>query len=136
MIVLDSSFFLASVLPNRRSGFVASLMRSRAGEFRGPSLLAFEVVSVLSLREQKGASTAAERATALAVFDSQQIDHDPPPDAPTLDRIAALAVRFQLTGYDAAFLELALRHGAELATLDTDLADAATAAGLTVHFTK
>ena len=39
--------------------------------------------------------------------------------------IPALAERFRLTTYDAAYLELALRMDAPLATLDQDLARAA-----------
>ena len=41
-----------------------------------------------------------------------------------------LARRYQLSAYDAAYLELALRTGLPLATLDADLAKAATSAGV------
>jgi predicted nucleic acid-binding protein len=45
-------------------------------------------------------------------------------------RLLALARRHGLTVYDAAYLELALREGLDLATLDTELADAARAEGM------
>lgn len=43
--------------------------------------------------------------------------------------IHRLAEQYRLTAYDAAYLELALRVGVPLATLDGDLRRAATAAG-------
>jgi predicted nucleic acid-binding protein len=47
---------------------------------------------------------------------------------------AELAAREKLTTYDAAYLELALRCGLQLATLDADLAAAAERHG--VRFTS
>ena len=41
-----------------------------------------------------------------------------------------LARRYKLSAYDASYLELALRTGSPLATLDTDLKKAAQAAGV------
>jgi hypothetical protein len=44
----------------------------------------------------------------------------------------ALGRRHQLTSYDAAYLELAMRHGAVLTTLDAKLHKAAVAEGVAV----
>ena len=44
--------------------------------------------------------------------------------------IADLARRYRLSAYDASYLELALRVGLPLATLDADLAKAARKAGV------
>jgi predicted nucleic acid-binding protein len=46
--------------------------------------------------------------------------------------LLSLALRFQLTSYDAAYLELALRLQLPIATRDDALADAAWAAGVGV----
>ncbi|MGA8760610.1 MAG: type II toxin-antitoxin system VapC family toxin [Stellaceae bacterium] len=43
-----------------------------------------------------------------------------------------LALDHRLTSYDAAYLELALRHGLPLATLDDELIRASKAAAVTV----
>jgi predicted nucleic acid-binding protein len=43
---------------------------------------------------------------------------------------ARIADRFRLTVYDAAYLELALRRGLPLATLDDELCTAAAALGV------
>jgi predicted nucleic acid-binding protein len=41
-----------------------------------------------------------------------------------------LAVKYRLTGYDPAHLELAIRRGLPLASLDDDLNEAAQGAGV------
>jgi predicted nucleic acid-binding protein len=45
------------------------------------------------------------------------------------DMVFALARKYGLTAYDAAYLELALRTGSPLATFDRQLADAVRLAG-------
>jgi predicted nucleic acid-binding protein len=48
----------------------------------------------------------------------------------TVESVLPLAVHHALSSYDAAYLELALRKGAALATLDAGLARAARDAGV------
>lgn len=52
--------------------------------------------------------------------------------ARALERAIDLAFMHRLSGYDAGYLELAIRRGMPLATLDTALARAARAEGVTV----
>ena len=49
-----------------------------------------------------------------------------------LDATLTLAFQHRLTFYDALYLELAVRHGLSLATLDGDLIRAARATGVDV----
>ena len=51
---------------------------------------------------------------------------------PPLASLAASAQRFELTAYDAAFVELALREAQPLATFDRKMRVAAAAAGVVV----
>jgi predicted nucleic acid-binding protein len=53
----------------------------------------------------------------------------------TANSVLALAETHGLSSYDAAYLELALRTGLPLATLDADLAHAARAAGVALVVT-
>src|SRR5947207_11889830 len=53
-------------------------------------------------------------------------------DAPDQATLMALTRQHRLTVYDAAYLELALREGVPLATLDSSLAAAARAEGVVV----
>ena len=52
--------------------------------------------------------------------------------APDETAVMTLARRHRLTVYDAAYLELALREGLPLATLDASLAEAARREGVAV----
>ena len=72
-------------------------------------------------------ATAREIVEQVALLPIR-IDASPPQPAALL----SLALRFQLTSYDAAYLELALRLQLPIATRDGDLAEAAWAAGVGV----
>jgi predicted nucleic acid-binding protein len=50
----------------------------------------------------------------------------------TFGQVFALAERYGLTVYDAAYLELAIREGIALATLDSDVRNAARSAGVSL----
>jgi predicted nucleic acid-binding protein len=50
----------------------------------------------------------------------------------TFGQIFACAEQYRLTVYDAAYLELAIREGIALATLDSELGNAARTAGVTL----
>jgi predicted nucleic acid-binding protein len=55
---------------------------------------------------------------------------DPQSDEGVFDRVFKLADQYSLTIYDAGYLELAIREGLPLATLDNDLRKAARASGV------
>lgn len=135
MIVLDSSVVIARLTPDRRADFVRALLEPKVGTFNAPQLLAFEVIHVLSRKYRQGDITGAELSRALEGFEDHLIELAPRPDAGALHRIAMLADAQKLSGYDASYLELALRLGAELATLDADLAEAGRRCGVAVHHT-
>lgn len=52
--------------------------------------------------------------------------------APGQRQVFELAMQYKLSSYDAAYLELAMRHGLPLATQDAQLKSAAALAGVTV----
>jgi predicted nucleic acid-binding protein len=58
------------------------------------------------------------------------IQVDRPPSLQPFDATLLLARAHNLTSYDASYLELAVRVGLPLATLDTRMRDAAIAAGV------
>jgi predicted nucleic acid-binding protein len=51
---------------------------------------------------------------------------------PNSHQLFELAMRYQLSSYDAAYLELAIRYALPLATQDVQLKQAAIAAGITL----
>ena len=92
-----------------------------------PTLWWFEVRNILVVNERRGRVDAAGTAEFLAELDRLPILMDRDPDSET---VVALARKHGLTAYDAAYLELARRLAAPLATLDQALVAAAQRDGI------
>jgi predicted nucleic acid-binding protein len=95
-----------------------------------PVLWLYEVVSVLA-KAQRTASITADKAHGfLEDIRSLDITVDDESFGHIFGEVYGLAVEHGLSGYDAAYLELAMRKGLPLATLDEDLQKAARTAGV------
>jgi predicted nucleic acid-binding protein len=92
-----------------------------------PTLWWFEVRNTLIRGERRGRITEAGANQFLRDLGAMPIAIDRDPVGADLMNIAR---RLRLTAYDAAYLELAVRLGATLATLDGHLAGAAKAMGV------
>jgi predicted nucleic acid-binding protein len=92
-----------------------------------PAVRWFEVRNLLVAGERHGRMNSAGTAEFLADLKRLSIRLDL---TPVSAAVLALARLHRLTVYDAAYLELALRVDAPLATLDKKLAAAADAAGV------
>lgn len=82
----------------------------------------FELRNILVVNERRGRIDAAGTASFLTDLDQLPIRIDRTPGSTA---IVTLARTHRLTVYDAAYLELARRHGLPLATLDNQLLAAA-----------
>ena len=133
MIVLDSSFLIAGLLPEPRTAFVRPVLTATVGVQHAPLLLLSEVTHVQSRRERRREISPHEANAALVNLHSQSIEYDASHDPATGLRTFSLARAHGLSGYDAEYLELAIRLGAELGTLDGELAAAGQRSGLMVH---
>jgi predicted nucleic acid-binding protein len=112
-------------LPNPR---VISVMDElRVSEALAPSLFFFEVRNALIVNEKRGRATRQGTADFLRDLARLPIRLAPLPDE---EALMTLAREQKLTVYDAAYLELALREGLPLATLDRALEKAAVAEGV------
>jgi predicted nucleic acid-binding protein len=95
-----------------------------------PVLWLYEVVSVLA-KAQRSASMTADKAHGfLEDIRSLDITVDDESFGHILTDVHRLTVEHGLSGYDAAYLELAIRRGLPLATLDEDLQKAARTTGV------
>jgi predicted nucleic acid-binding protein len=97
-----------------------------------PHLWYPEVVNALVMSERQGVSTPQDSGNFLADLDSLPISLDTIFGHSTRNETLALARKWQLTAYDATYLELAQRKGASLATFDRQLAQACRQAGIHV----
>jgi predicted nucleic acid-binding protein len=101
-----------------------ALERVRTDEARVPSLWWFEVRNTLIVNERRGRLTESDTGAFLRGLVRLRVTLD---RSPKEGDVLALARHRGLTVYDAAYLELARREGAPLATLDAALATAARA---------
>jgi predicted nucleic acid-binding protein len=95
-----------------------------------PATWSLEVSNVIARAEAKGLLLEAQSEAFLEMLSSAPIRADIATCAQALGSTLNLARRYRLSAYDASYLELALRSGYALATLDTDLAKAARNAGV------
>jgi predicted nucleic acid-binding protein len=92
-----------------------------------PALWRWEVSNVLLLAERRKRVTKAEVNSHLSLLGALPIEHDEVAVSQAWNATHALAQKHKLTSYDAAYLELAVRRGLPLASLDTELRAAAKA---------
>ena len=95
-----------------------------------PGLWHFEVANLLTQAERRRRVTEQACAALIDILNALPIDTDLDPPARALGPIRNLARAHNLTPYDAAYLDLAMRRMLPLATRDRDLQRAATAAGI------
>jgi predicted nucleic acid-binding protein len=131
--VLDSSVALAWVLPRQQTSRTAALLdQSTEHGALTTGLWPIEVSNVLLVYERRGQMTAAERVNAVGLFAGLDVEFDDQTQERAWGSTYDLALANKLTVYDAGYLELALRAGLPLATLDRDLCRAATKLGVPV----
>jgi predicted nucleic acid-binding protein len=95
-----------------------------------PSLWPLEVANALIVGERRSRITSADAARFLAILGTFPVVIDDETNSRAFSDIIHLARTYQLSAYDAAYLELAIRRGLPLACLDGKLKAAATAAGV------
>jgi predicted nucleic acid-binding protein len=127
-LVLDSSATLAWIYMEERSEAIASVFDQliAAGAWV-PSLWRLEIANVLEMGVRRGRMDAAFRDATLADLELLPIQTDPDTEKHAWRSTLRLAERHRLTIYDAAYLELAMRRGLPLASLDRELRAAAAA---------
>ena len=95
-----------------------------------PALWLYEVVNVVELAFRKGRIPKEKALAFLEALAGLPIEVENPSRTQVFESVRALAGEYQLTGYDAAYLELANRHKLPIASLDKALSRAAVAAGI------
>ncbi|MCC7461880.1 MAG: type II toxin-antitoxin system VapC family toxin [Gammaproteobacteria bacterium] len=134
--VLDASVSLTWLLddasPRHRSQAFSVLnrLRAEAGVAHVPVTWSLEIANVIARAEGKGLVAEAHSTAFLELLSALPIAVDADTAARSLTETLQLARRYRLSSYDASYLELAMRMGLPLATLDTELRRAAPKAGV------
>ncbi len=131
-VVFDCSVTLAWFLKDERSAFTDTAFELlETEECWVPFVWRLEFANALLFAERRKRLGREQRLEILenAAQLVLRVEHA----LPDIRSLSALAERRALTVYDACYLELALRSGFDLITLDRQLADAASAEGVPVH---
>jgi len=126
--VLDASTALAWCLPDERHPLAEHARRWAVGGFAlAPGIFWYELRNVLLVSERRERIEREDTRAALYALAHMDIQLDTNHDEPLL---LDLARSYRLGTYDAAYLEVAMRRGLPLASLDRRLSEAAAACGV------
>lgn len=135
--VLDNSVAMRWLLVSPKKtdqAYAESVLQSLSDtEAVVPHLWHLEAVNVLLTAEKSGELETGEVERFISQLESLPIQVDPLTSHQAFSRTLSLARAYKLSSYDAAYLELALREGLSLATLDKDLMKAARKADVALY---
>jgi predicted nucleic acid-binding protein len=133
-LVIDSSVAIAWCFPDEKDAYSQSVLDALASEPAFvPELWHLEVANTLIVGERRKRSTQAETVAWLGFLAELPIVVDDETKSHAFAETIHLARSHNLSAYDAAYVELALRRGLPLATLDDKLKAAAQAVGVTLY---
>jgi predicted nucleic acid-binding protein len=132
--VLDCSVALAWCFHDEQDPYADAIAaRFPAVDLIVPSLWHLEIANIFVVAERRGRATQADTQTWLGFLTSLAVTVDGETVTRAWADTLSLARAHNLTSYDAAYLELALRLGIPLATLDSQLKSAAQAVGVPLY---
>ena len=129
--VLDCSATISWFMPDKSSDFNFLDQVADEGAIV-PSLWSLEIGNVLLIAERKMRITLEQRQKALYILTELPIVIDTMTSIHAWLETMELAQRYNLTLYDASYLELSVRRSLPLATFDKSLKKAAELAGVCV----
>jgi predicted nucleic acid-binding protein len=129
--IIDCSITMAWCFTDERTAATALVRdRSERETALAPGLWYLEVTNVLSLAEKRGRITPALVAEFINLLAKINIEIDDEGPGRAFEQILPLCRQHALTSYDAVYLDLAIRTGLPLATLDEQLRAAAAERGV------
>jgi predicted nucleic acid-binding protein len=134
--ILDGSVTLAWFFEDETDAYAEAVQDSLTSAVAVvPSLWHLEVANALLVGERRKRTTEAKVTLFLTLLASLPISVDAETPARAWKDTLVLARSHNLSAYDAAYLELALRQGLPLATLDEPLRAALRAVGNILYLT-
>jgi len=124
--VIDNSVVMTWCFKDEASQY-ADLILDRLEDSDGfvPSIWPLEVCNVLLVAERKKRIGEADSARFIALLSELPIIVEQEPPERMIKEIFALARKHKLSSYYASYLDLAMRKGLPIATLDRNLIAAA-----------
>ena len=132
-VVVDASIALAWCFPDETSDYAdAVLVSLERKTILVPAIWGLEIANAVLVGERRKRLNQPEITQFTALLESLSFLQDVRPVANHVSDVLPLARKHGLSAYDAAYLELSLRRGAPLATLDEKLRKAAKLTGIKI----
>ncbi len=132
-LVLDASLTMAWCFLDEATSYTWSVLDLvRASGAVVPAIWPVEVTNTILVGERRGRLTEAQSTRFVQVLQGLPITLDQGAITNAWDRVLTAAREQGLSAYDASYLELAMRRGLPLTTLDARLTDAARRVGVTL----
>jgi predicted nucleic acid-binding protein len=129
--VLDGSITLVWGFADENDAYATAILEKMPDlQAYVPGLWPLEVANALLVGERRGRTTSADAAHFLAILGTFPITVDGETAARAWVETMHLARAHNLSSYDASYLELAMRLGVPIATLDDKLKAATKAVGV------
>ena len=131
--VIDCSVTMPWILKNDPSGYANQILSSlKESQAVVPELWFLEVSNVLVVYKRRGRLADEESTRFASLLQELPISIDEGTSYRVFAKIINVARDYELSSYDATYLELAMREALPLATLDVALRTAAREAGVEV----
>ncbi len=132
-VVIDASVALAWCFPDEASDYADAVLVALEGQtILVPSVWGLEVANAVLVGQRRKRLREPDIRRFTTLLESLPVVQDVRPIRESMNNILPLAREHGLSVYDAAYLELSIRHGAPLATLDANLRKAVRQTGLTI----
>ena len=125
-VVVDASIALAWCFPDEASDYADAVLVALEGKsVLVPGVWGLELANAVLTGERAKRIGAAEIRRFLMLLGSLPLEQDAQDVAGQFGNVVPVARKHRLSSYDAAYLELAMRYGVPLSTLDGKLKAAA-----------
>ncbi len=118
-VVADASFCCAWIFPDEATSTAESLLEellTGSAQLLVPALWHYEMANVLRSRHHRGRLTKTSLRVAERALSQVPVHEVDVPHRSDLNRLIEIAVKYTLSAYDAAYLELANRLNVPLLT--------------------
>jgi len=132
-VVIDASVALAWCFPDEASDYADAVLAALEDQtILVPAIWSAEIANALLVGERRKRLRQPDAQRFVELLKGLTILEDAQPFADTISNLLPLAREHNLSAYDAAYLDTAVRNRAPLSTLDSALQKAARAAGIKI----
>ena len=125
-VVVDASVALAWCFPDEGSKEADRMLAALKGiTIFVPAVWSLEIANAILVGERRKRLKHPEILRFLALLESLPVSQDDQTVSESITHVLPLARAHGLSAYDAAYLELAIRHNCPVATFDSGLEKAA-----------